>query len=199
MKKFFAKILGFLGMLFTSLDTWIHDHVQPSIETVQKIKELINSPLVDVLTAIIPGDADDKLKDWIRANIGKALNVLNITADITNQPTIELQLQKLLEYLKTLSPSMQKGVLMRLASEMAISSGGRENVKGHAVDLLVQLQYSKLKAGIQTDSIPDAQPPAVAQQPAATDQPDNQDDDQGADTPVNFHDQVFGQVQGTKK
>lgn len=145
MKKFFRKIVTFLIVLFTNVDKWIHEHVQPSIETIQRLKVLIDNPVVDALAALIPGDADDKLVLWIRSNLDNAIIKVAPLPDILNEPDTTQKILKLIEWIKTLSPSLQKGALLRLASEMAISSNeGVDTVKGHAVDLLTQMQYSKM-------------------------------------------------------
>lgn len=149
MKKFFSKIVSFLQTLFTNLDAWIHEHVQPSIELVQRFKEFIDSPAVDILTALIPGTADDKAAAWIRANLPKAINTLSITDAINKEKSFEKKLLLLAEYLKTLSPEMRNGVYLRLSSLIAKTSGGKDKVKGHSVDLLTQMQYSKLVEGLE--------------------------------------------------
>lgn len=155
MKRFFKKIFVFIAGLFTNLNEWIYDHVQPSIETLQRIKAAVDNPLVDALVAVIPGDLDDKIRDWVSKNLTKAINVLHISEEILSQPTLELQLAALIAYIRSLSPSMRKGVYLRLASELAIASGGKENVKGHSVDLLVQAQYSKLAEGVEAADLPE--------------------------------------------
>jgi hypothetical protein len=148
MKKFFAKIVLFLHTLFTNLNEWIYDHVQPSIEVVERIKNIVDSVIGDVIVAVIPGDADDKLRLWISDNLSKALVILRISADIINEPDTTQKVFKLAQYLKTLSPAMRSAVYMKLASEMSKASGGKDTVKGHSVDLLVQLQFSKMKEGV---------------------------------------------------
>jgi hypothetical protein len=149
MKKFFRRIVQFIKTMFTNVDEWIHENVQPSIETIQRLKALFDSPVIDAFTALIPGDADDRVKEWVRSNLDKAIFAVSPLPDIINEPDASLKIVKLIEWLKTLSPSLQKGALMRLASEMAkAANDGKENVKGHAVDLLTQMQYSKLTEGV---------------------------------------------------
>jgi len=155
MKRFFKKIFAFISTLFTNLNNWIYDHVQPSIETLQRLKEVVDNPVIDALTAVIPTQFDDKVKDWIRENLNKAIDVLGVVADIEAQPTWDLKLAKLIEYLRTLTPAMRSAVYHKLASEMAKASGGRDNVKGHSVDLLTQIQYSKLVEGVEAKDLPE--------------------------------------------
>lgn len=156
MKKFFSKIVSFLQTLFTNLDAWIHEHVQPSIELLQKIKEIVGNPLVDVITTLIPGTLDEKVRDWIMVNLTKAIDVLHAANDIESQPDFASKITKLIEYLRTLSPEMRKGVYLRLASLMAKSSSNQTEVKGHSIDLLTSLQYSKMVSGIDAKDLPES-------------------------------------------
>jgi hypothetical protein len=153
MKRFFKKIVLFLTSLFSNVNNWIYDHVQPSIETVQRLKLLFDSPAADALAALIPGDADKKAILWVRKNLDKAIEKLIDVPSIINEPDPAKKIMLLVAWLKKLSPSMQKGALLRLASEMAIASGGKKEVKGHAVDLLTQMQYSKLIENVSHEDL----------------------------------------------
>jgi hypothetical protein len=153
MKKFFRKIVTFLKMLFSNVDEWIHEHIQPSIETVQRFKTLMDNPVWDMITTLIPGELDDKIKNKVRSSLEVAIVKLAPLPDIINEPDLAIKIAKLIEWIKTLSPSLQKGALLRLASEMAIASGGTTEVKGHAVDLLTQMQYSKLTEGLEHNDL----------------------------------------------
>ena len=154
MKKFFSKIVSFLQNLFTNLDSWIHEHVQPSIETVQRIKEFINSPLADAVLQVIPGDADEALRDWISVHLDKAISVLGLVKPGDTEKTLDQKVLDLSAVIKAVTPSMQNSIYLRLASEMAKSSGSKDEVKGHSVDLLTQMQYSKLAEGVESADLP---------------------------------------------
>ena len=147
MKKFFEKIVVFLHALFGgNLDSWITDHVEPAISFVEKLKAFLESPVADIITALIPGEIDDKLKDFFLANVSKALDILQVTEAINQATSIEDKLKLLTEYLLTLSPNMRNAVYMKLASQIAKVTGNTDSIKGYSVDLLVQSQYSKIKA-----------------------------------------------------
>lgn len=186
MKKFFRKIVAFLANLFTNLDEWIHEHVQPSIEMVERIKAIVASPVGDLITALIPGDWDDKLRQMAIANLTRAIDAMHITSEISSEPDWTSKAAKLLAYLRNQSKPMQRAVYKQLAAELAKQSAfgkqlaaeleaaekeGREpnavatEVKGHSVDLLVQLQYSKLKEKVSAADLPDADPFLVAAAP----------------------------------
>ena len=158
MKKFFQSVFTFLQMLFTNVESFTQKHILPSIEVVNNIKTVVESPVVDILTAIIPGTWDDAIKDFVRANIQKVLTLMNITADIASDPDPASQLAKLVEYLKNASAPMQAAIYKQLASELSkASANGKEEYKGQAVDLLLQIAYSKLKSGVKEEDLHIAQ------------------------------------------
>jgi len=154
MKKFFSKILSFLGTLFTNLDEWIHEHVQPSIETVQRLKAIVDGTLGNVVVTLIPGDADDKFRDWVSQNLTKALYTLQVGASVVNAPNFETKVSMLVNILRATPVGLRGGVYLKIASAMAKASGNDETVKGHSVDLLTQMQYSKLIEGATAETLP---------------------------------------------
>lgn len=153
MKKFFRRIVQFLKTLFTNVDAWIHEHIQPSIETVQRLKVVMDNPVIDAITALIPGDLDDKIKARIRTSLDTAIVKLAPLPEIINEQDPTQKILKLIAWIKSLSPSLQKGAMLRLASEMAVASGGTTEIKGHAVDLLTQMQYSKMTEGVTHEDL----------------------------------------------
>lgn len=158
MKKFFRKIVSFLSMLFVDLEAWIHEHVQPSIEAVERLKKIVDSPVANIITALIPGDWDNALKEAFSQRLAKAIDAMHITADIVNEPDWTAKVIKTYQYLQTLSKPMRAAIYKKLAAELAKESGGSEKVKGHAVDLLVQMQYSKLKEDLTEADLPAVDP-----------------------------------------
>lgn len=154
MKKFFNKIVLFIKTLFTGLDKWIHQHVQPSIETLERLKKLVDMPIVNTIVLLTPTGLDDRLLAFAQVYLVKAIDALHVTADIVNEPDYALKIIKLAEYLKTVSPQMRKAIYFKLASETAKQSAGKAEFKGHGVDLLTQMQYSKLKENATAETLP---------------------------------------------
>ena len=154
MKKFFNKIVLFLNTLFDNLDEWIHDHVQPSIEMVERIKAVVASPVGNLIAALIPGGIGEAARDELIDVLTKAINTMHITADIVNEPDWTNKVSKTIAYLRTLSNPLQNAIYLKLASEMAKIKSGSDSFKGHSVDLLTQMQYSKQKEGVWADDLP---------------------------------------------
>lgn len=79
--SFLAKIWDHLKQLFGALPKELKNAIHIGVTVVEAIKAVIESPVADVLTAIIPGDIDDRIKDWLRAQIPGILVEMQLTAD----------------------------------------------------------------------------------------------------------------------
>lgn len=148
MKKFFQLIGIFFTSVFTNAETFAKKHIVPNIQLLDNLKDILQNPVTDLFVALIPGKWDDALKERSLKVITAALNAAYITADIVNEQSTTNKIVKLLEYLRTLSPSMRKALLFKLSVEMAKQSALLDNEKlppGSTVDLLVQATYTNYK------------------------------------------------------
>ena len=175
MKRFFRKIVAFLASLFTNVNEWIYDHVQPSIEMVQRIKNAVESPYANLITTLIPGNWDNMLQEAAIKLLTKAIDNLRITEDIFSEPDWTSKVAKLTKYLRTASKPMRAAIYHQLAVELAKQSAFAKQlkeaeekgisedqlkleVKGHSISLLTQMQYSKLKENVQAADLPEVDP-----------------------------------------
>ncbi len=158
MKKFFNRIWMFLKVLFLNPEKWIDENVKPAIELVQNIKTLIDSPIAIAITAIIPGQWDDNLRKLFSAHLHVVLDLF-VAIDgediLAAQEPLEVKLNRFVAWLKAQTPTVRAAVYAKLSSRLAIESAGvDEVVKNHAVDLITQATYSKIKAKIHEDDLP---------------------------------------------
>ena len=153
MKKLFAAIFGIIKTLFTNPDKWVEDNVLPSIEVINNIKNAVDSPLAFALTAIIPGGFDDLLRAKISANLHRVIDAMVSQHIINNETDEYLKITKFIDWLKVQMPDTQHAIYKKMASLLAQHNDTENNVKTHAVDLLVQTTYSKLKEEGHTDEL----------------------------------------------
>lgn len=175
MKRFFRKILAFLASLFTNVNEWIYDHVQPSIEMVQRLKKAVESPYANLITTLIPGNWDNMLQEAAIKLLTKAVDNLRITEDIYFDGDWTSKLAKLTEYLRNSSKPMRGAIYHQLAVELSKQSAFAKklqeaeekgipveevklDVKGHSISLLTQMQYSKLKEKVEAADLPEVDP-----------------------------------------
>lgn len=79
--SFLSKIWDHLKQLFGALPKELKNAINIGVTVVEAIKVAIDSPVVDVLTAIIPGDIDDRIKEWLRAQIPNILVEMRLASD----------------------------------------------------------------------------------------------------------------------
>ena len=145
MKKLFAAILCFIKILFTNPEKWVNENVLPSIEVVNNIKKAVDSPIAFALTAIIPGSFDDLLRAKLSANLQKVIDAMISIHTINDETDEYLKFVKFIEWLKTQSVDTQHALYKKIASLLSQHNDEENNVATHAVDLIVQATYSKLK------------------------------------------------------
>lgn len=81
---FIKKFPAFVSGLLNKIPKELRSQIVVVIKVVENLKTFVDSPASDFLTTIIPGEADDKLKEWLRKvlpGVLKALNVVEVTED----------------------------------------------------------------------------------------------------------------------
>ncbi|RYZ98518.1 MAG: hypothetical protein EOP47_19185 [Sphingobacteriaceae bacterium] len=64
-----SKILQFIKSLFSRIPKELRIAIHIGVVVTENLKKLVDSPATDILTAIIPGDIDDRMKLWLRARL----------------------------------------------------------------------------------------------------------------------------------
>ena len=77
-KTFIAKIWTAVKSLFDGIPAEMKTAIHIGVAVTENIKNFVDSPAADVLTAIIPGDIDDDIKDWLRAKLPTVLTELKL-------------------------------------------------------------------------------------------------------------------------
>lgn len=78
LKTFITKIWGEIKSLFESFPAEMQIAIHIGVEVTENIKNFVDSPAADVLTAIIPGDIDDEIKTLLRAKLPGILTELKL-------------------------------------------------------------------------------------------------------------------------
>jgi hypothetical protein len=76
--SFLSKIWASIKSLFDGMPSNLKTAIHIGAVVTQNIKKFVDSPVVDVLTALIPGDIDDKIKDLLRARLPVILTELKL-------------------------------------------------------------------------------------------------------------------------
>jgi hypothetical protein len=78
LQSFLSKIWNEAKALFDGIPPELKTAIHIGVVITQNIKTLVDSPAADVLTAIIPGDIDDEIKNWLRAKLPAILTELKL-------------------------------------------------------------------------------------------------------------------------
>lgn len=78
---FISNFPVFITKLRKKIPTELDSNVDLIIQAVNNIKKFVDSPIADVLTDLIPGKADDAVKEWLRKWIPEVLTNLGYLKD----------------------------------------------------------------------------------------------------------------------
>jgi hypothetical protein len=84
LKTFLSKIWTEIKSLFDGIPSELKTAIHIGVIITENVKSFIDSPAVDVLTAIIPGDLDDELKNLLRAKLPQILTELKLADNCGN-------------------------------------------------------------------------------------------------------------------
>jgi hypothetical protein len=84
LQTFLSKIWNEIKNLFAGIPAELKTAIHIGVLVTENIKNFVDSPAADVLTTLIPGDADDQIKDWLRAKLPTILTELKLADNCEN-------------------------------------------------------------------------------------------------------------------
>ncbi len=78
LQTFLTRIWNEIKTLFAGFPAELKAAVHIGVVLTENIKNFVDSPAADILTAIIPGDIDDQIKKWLRAKLPAILTELKL-------------------------------------------------------------------------------------------------------------------------
>jgi len=115
LSSFLTKIWNQIKALFDGIPAELKTAVHIGVVVTENIKTFVDSPAADILTAIIPGDIDDEIKNWLRAKLPTILTELKL-ADSCSQLTDPAEITKCaVQVLQGLGKDIQSSFLHSLS------------------------------------------------------------------------------------
>src|SRR6201999_3395640 len=78
LQTFLTRIWNQVKELFNGIPAELKTAIHIGVLVTENIKNFVDSPAADILTAIIPGDIDDDIKNWLRAKLPEVLTELKL-------------------------------------------------------------------------------------------------------------------------
>lgn len=141
----FTHIFSWVKNLFNAIPKEIREYASQSLEVTVNIRNFLNSPVADIITAIIPGTWDDSLKVMAVKYLSEAIPYLTIVdecKDATDEESmIKCWVDKLAEY----QPEVRDALLFKLATLLTAKFDNNEALKQSFYALAVQAKYTHTK------------------------------------------------------
>jgi hypothetical protein len=141
---FCTTIRSQLKTLLRQFDSYIDAHIDTALQITTKLKNVLSSPTADIVTAIIPGDIDNTIRQQLIAVLGKAIEALTIADTCKQYTDVNEKLNCFIEQLKLRDPQLQDAVLQKLASLLTGGLDG-QRLKQSLYDLYTQAKFSAAK------------------------------------------------------
>jgi len=78
LKSFLAGIWAGIKSLFDGMPAELKTAIHIGVVVTENVKQFVDSPAVDILTTLIPGDIDDAIKKLLRAKLPTILTELKL-------------------------------------------------------------------------------------------------------------------------
>ncbi|HZY36387.1 MAG TPA: hypothetical protein VFE53_07055 [Mucilaginibacter sp.] len=125
LKAFLTKIWAGVESLFDGFPAEMKTAIHIGVVVTQNIKNFVDSPAADILTAIIPDDIGDDIKNWLRAKLPELLTELKLADSCAGLTDPQQITQCAIKVLQGLSGDIQSSFLHSLSILIAkIASNG---------------------------------------------------------------------------
>jgi len=115
LQSFLSKIWNQIKALFDGIPAEMKTAIHIGVEVTENVKTFVDSPVADILTAIIPGDIDDEVKNLLRAKLPAILTELKL-ADSCGQLTDPAEITKCaVQVLQSLNGDVKSAFLHNLS------------------------------------------------------------------------------------
>ena len=141
---FCTKMKNQVRILLKEFDSYIDAHIDTALQIATGIKNLLASPVADIVTDIIPGNIDDAVRTQLLLALDKAIQALTIADTCKQCLDINDKLKCFVQQLKQHDPQLQDALLQKLASLVAGHLDGLR-LKQYLYDLYTQAKYSTTK------------------------------------------------------
>lgn len=132
---------GFIAKVFKT-------YLTPAILLTEEIKKAIDSPIIDEIDSLIPGNFAKPVVAVLRDAVGIALEELLGLYKIEAQPTPQARFQAFIDFLKSQPEIIQSGIYQNLSASItnaALVAKGSSALPVYKMNAAVTTKYAELK------------------------------------------------------
>ncbi len=146
MSDVFKNISEWFKGLFSKIFHWIDDIGEPVVLFLEKIKEAVNNPALDVLVNLTSTPIDNDILLFLRQKLPWVIEQLGVLNDYIGDDT---DVTAFVHHLQQNTPAYQQAMYHKTASLLAETilqeTGGKPEVKRYETDTLVQISFDRLQ------------------------------------------------------
>lgn len=139
-----TKMRNRFKRVLQQFDKYVDEHIDTALQVTTALKQMLSSPVADVVTALIPGELDNLLRQRLLIALERAITILTITEQCKKYAGTKEKVYCFVEQLKAQSPELQDALLQKLASLMTSELDGNR-LKQSLYDLYTQAKYAASK------------------------------------------------------
>jgi hypothetical protein len=145
MKKILEFLKDFVTKVFGTILDLFREHAELAVSITERLKNLVDSPVADVITALIPGDADNLIVAKLRLILPVVLEKVALANNITKEGKTQSEVIALvLKHLKKANIDSKKMFWVSFATELNIALSDGKIGFSEAL-ILSQLVYSEIQ------------------------------------------------------
>ena len=135
-----SRVFNWVKSLFTQIPKEIRVYASQSLEITTRIRAILDNPIADIVTAIIPGDWDDKAKELALKYLNEVIPYLAIVDECKDDDPVKV-IHCWIEKLGQYKPEVQKALLFQLAA-LLTAKYDNDELKHSFYALAVQANYA---------------------------------------------------------
>jgi hypothetical protein len=138
------KIKNRLKSLLRQFDNYVDGHIDTALKITAALKNILSSPVADILAAIIPGNIDKAVRLELVDGLNKVVETLGIVESCKQYTDTNEKLKCFIQQLQQKDPQLQDAILHKLASLLTAHLDG-QRLKQSLYDLYTQAKYTAAK------------------------------------------------------
>jgi hypothetical protein len=145
MKELFETIKLFVITNLSKAFKAVRKHSGVAVAITNKIKAIVESPIIDIATDLIPGDLDDKIHEKLKILVPQVALKLAIAHKVLSENAKDSDaVENIVVYLKSLNPEARIGFWVHFTGELNKAMADQEISLSEAI-ALSQLAYQEFK------------------------------------------------------
>lgn len=139
--SFCKKFSGKVKSILKSIDEFVQAHADTALKVTTALEKFLAGPGGDILTAIIPTNIPAEIRSKLLIILPQCIDALTIVDACKTATTLSDKLNCFATNLKKLDPTLQKGILQKLAQLLTAGLHGNK-LPQNLYDIATQGMYS---------------------------------------------------------